>query len=295
MNIDKIRYLSFDLDGTLLNKDGKISTYSKQIIRRLQEEGYTIILNSGRFYHELKDFCEELELSKYGGYAICSNGYLVYDAVAKTIHKNPGISMDDYQAISKLMKQHHLFCFIYDHHTYGAIAKGYWYILLKTAKAFAYVPFPFGERIHRYRLQLQHTAIHHMNSYSTNHELEKLCFIGFPKQLQALSDKINRQFSEYQFFLVNSYSTELVKKGVSKADALANLLRSHNADLSNVMAFGDAGNDIPLLTQAGIGVCMKNAKKHMRQHASYVSEYTNQEDGVAKFMEAAFYKVDDNI
>ena len=51
------------------------------------------------------------------------------------------------------------------------------------------------------------------------------------------------------------------------------------------MAFGDSGNDEPLLLSAHIGVTMKNGTKRALKKARLVSDYTNHEDGVIKMIE----------
>ena len=48
-----------------------------------------------------------------------------------------------------------------------------------------------------------------------------------------------------------------------------------------MIAFGDSGNDEPLLLSAGIGVTMKNGTKKALAVARTLSAKTNNEDGVA--------------
>lgn len=50
-------------------------------------------------------------------------------------------------------------------------------------------------------------------------------------------------------------------------------------DISETMAFGDGGNDRPMLCAAGIGVAMGNAVDEVKAHADYVTS-TVDEDGV---------------
>ena len=46
-------------------------------------------------------------------------------------------------------------------------------------------------------------------------------------------------------------------------------------------AFGDGGNDIPMLRTAGIGVAMGNASDHVNKHADYITASVD-EDGLYK-------------
>ena len=46
------------------------------------------------------------------------------------------------------------------------------------------------------------------------------------------------------------------------------------------MAFGDGGNDVPIIKEAGIGVAMGNAVDEVKQTADFVTRHID-EDGVA--------------
>lgn len=46
------------------------------------------------------------------------------------------------------------------------------------------------------------------------------------------------------------------------------------------MAFGDSGNDLPLLLASGYGVAMKNAQPHVKKAVQFITENKNSENGV---------------
>ena len=50
------------------------------------------------------------------------------------------------------------------------------------------------------------------------------------------------------------------------------------------MAFGDGGNDIPIIEYAGIGVAMGNATDDVKAAADYVTD-TVDEDGIVTALE----------
>ena len=50
-------------------------------------------------------------------------------------------------------------------------------------------------------------------------------------------------------------------------------------DFSETMAFGDGGNDISIIREAGIGVAMGNANEEVKAMADYVTSSVD-EDGV---------------
>jgi Cof subfamily protein (haloacid dehalogenase superfamily) len=73
---------------------------------------------------------------------------------------------------------------------------------------------------------------------------------------------------------------EISSSSVSKATAAQWWARSQGAGLSDVIAFGDEHNDLPLLRRAGLGVAMANAANDI-QAAADATTLTNDQDGVA--------------
>ena len=65
---------------------------------------------------------------------------------------------------------------------------------------------------------------------------------------------------------------------------LVRVLKEKGYTWENVIAFGDAGNDIPFIQKAGIGVALGNAKDDVRQYADIIAD-TCANDGVAKVLE----------
>ncbi|MDO4757081.1 MAG: HAD hydrolase family protein, partial [Parabacteroides sp.] len=52
-------------------------------------------------------------------------------------------------------------------------------------------------------------------------------------------------------------------------------------DVSETMALGDGGNDIPMLQEAGIGIAMGNASNEVKSYADYVTDHIDN-DGLCK-------------
>jgi Cof subfamily protein (haloacid dehalogenase superfamily) len=80
---------------------------------------------------------------------------------------------------------------------------------------------------------------------------------------------------------------EATKKGCSKGSGLLWLLDRLKISPSEAVAFGDAGNDRPLLTRVGWGVAMGNSENSLRDLNLYRTS-SNTEDGIAKFLRRTF-------
>jgi hypothetical protein len=54
--------------------------------------------------------------------------------------------------------------------------------------------------------------------------------------------------------------------------------------MNQVMAFGNEGNDLEMLTEVGIGVAMGNAPQYVQKAADIVTK-SNDEDGIASVLD----------
>ncbi len=72
--------------------------------------------------------------------------------------------------------------------------------------------------------------------------------------------------------------------GNTKQRGIDQICRHFGIDVSETMAIGDGGNDIPMLRHAGIGVAMGNADKTVQAAAGHVTD-TVDNDGLAKAIE----------
>ena len=72
--------------------------------------------------------------------------------------------------------------------------------------------------------------------------------------------------------------------GTTKATALSRLAEILQIEPSEIMAMGDANNDIEMLQFAGLGIAMGNASDHVKSLANDVTD-SNEEEGVARAIE----------
>lgn len=80
---------------------------------------------------------------------------------------------------------------------------------------------------------------------------------------------------------------EFISPKVCKGHSLAAVCRdSLDIPLEDVIAFGDNHNDKEMLQLVGEGVAMKNAKESVKEVAKRTCAWTNDEEGIAKEIEA---------
>lgn len=103
---------------------------------------------------------------------------------------------------------------------------------------------------------------------------------GFRNTIKIQSGSVYGNLSERSKTLI-TLTNKLVNKGF-----VSNILAQYyNADIRDVIAFGDQMNDYEMLQQVGYGVAMKNGNNDLKNIAKGITEFTNDEGGVGVFLE----------
>lgn len=115
----------------------------------------------------------------------------------------------------------------------------------------------------------------------TNGNVQKI--LGWADDRERFERMMNleKKFGD-RFEVVNSLGNncEFIEKGATKGDAIKRLCEMEGIELRNVLAIGDAENDVHMLEMAGIGVAVANAMPKARQAADFMTD-SCKESGVA--------------
>ncbi len=109
--------------------------------------------------------------------------------------------------------------------------------------------------------------------------------IDEPEILKAAIEKIPQHlFEEYTLVTSSPYYLEILNKDASKGSAVKELADHLGIKQEEVMAIGDAENDLSMLKFAGVSVAMGNATPEVKAVAKY-EVASNAEDGVKEALE----------
>lgn len=266
-----IQLIALDLDGTTLNSSGHISEFTKETLEKAIRQGIQVVIASGRAGSALPQDV----LAIHGlNYAITSNGSSIFALPDFKRIFACDMTPETVDAVLSVASG----CGF----TYEAFIAGRAY----TARAYFDHPTDFcvPERMNAY-VRTTRTPVPSMEDFirSHRHEIEGIDFI--------IPDAIKKEKIRHQLTLIpdlyitssESYYLELAAGSVSKASALHALASRLQIAPSQIIAFGDGGNDIELLSYAGCGVAMGNAAAILKDAADDIT-LSNNEDGVAFYL-----------
>ena len=272
-----VKIVVFDLDGTLYDSHKHIDKDTIHKIIELEQKGIVVGIVTGRFYEELDEVIEKLKLREYNGFVASSNGLEIHDFLDGEIKCFTRLSKDEVKELIEEAKKHHMISYVWQNGRYSMFDISFMNGLKKLASV---IPF----NVHYIRA-LRETEFE--KSISLEVPLyDKVCFAGLP--ILKLKKSILKQHPEYRFYDVGRLGTELCKKDVGKLEAIQFICRKKNTSIDCVMAFGDNGNDVNLLASCGYGVAMRNGSAQAKKAAKYISDYTNNEQGVLRFINSFF-------
>lgn len=258
----KYKLVALDLDGTLLNNKNTISEYTSSILNKLDNLGIKIVIATGRSYSSLKPKIKKLKLEHP---VVCYNGAMIRNGKNDEILYNSTIPVDITKELIELSRQNDL-------HFQGFIDGEFHY-----EKESEYSEF------YKNLSGLPGKIV----DFDTlpNPKMTKSMFISEPRRLKEIEGEIRSKYSDRAFIAYSKPTfLEIMNITASKSKALDKLVLEYGFTSDDVIAFGDGPNDEDMLSYAGKGVVMVNGYENLKSKFE-VSEYTNDEDGVAKYLD----------
>ena len=265
-NIEDIRLIATDFDGTLANSNGKVSERTRSALAALKETNIEFVVITGRPPRYCNSIAEETQIPTS---LICANGALSYDPHLGTIEQFATINLLVAVDLIKETRRHSPNAAFSAEMGTEFVAEGKWLELAGR---------PPEENISDIVPYL-------------NHNIHKL-LVNIPGQspdstISSLSKiwgpRINPTHAGLPF-------VELMPPGIDKAFGLQRLCNEKGITPSSVIAFGDMPNDNAMLSWAGWGIAMANAHAETRLIANEITK-SNADDGVAVILEKLFSSV----
>ncbi len=280
------KLVAIDLDGTLLNSAGEVSTKNKEAILKAVEKGTTVVLASGRMPSSVKNLAKEIGADKY---IISGNGTLVYDLQNEEIIYDAFLEKSKVLEIIKICEENSIYYNVYTEDC--VLTKSLSYNVLFYDSENSKKPLEKRTNIN---------IVDDIYKYISENDVivlkmticdsDKAIFSSIIRKLKTIP-KIDILEVEHMSrkniksgsidVAVEYFYTEITKENNNKWTAIEFLMDKLDIKKEEVMAIGDNVNDKEMVENAGLGVSMGHSMLSANNIGDIVVS-DNNSDGVAE-------------
>ena len=266
MHKGKIKLVAIDLDGTLLTSRKTISARTHRALRGCMELGVRVVLATARPPRGVRDYYKALKLATP---QINYNGALIWDEGGRRVVEHLPLHMDRAWEVIRFARRIYpeilvtveiLDKMYTDHFTDDPA------YMTETDKFFA--PDYIGP----------------LEAFLTV-PATKVMLLGKPEWIAELERRIPAKFSKkVGHTRSDAWLLQILNPQVSKGGALRSVAEKLHIEAAEVLAIGDAPNDMDMIVYAGVGVVVENGWEGVKALADHVVP-SNDADGVAVALE----------
>jgi Cof subfamily protein (haloacid dehalogenase superfamily) len=258
-----IEVIAVDLDGTLMTSKHHISPRTAEALRKAMAMGLKVVIATGKTRVSAEPTIQQLALETPG---VFLQGLVIYNADG-SLHSE--ITLDE-AVVDQMVS-------IADAEQFALVAYCGHRLLTaeRNANTDRLIPYhePTPEAVGSLRNVFGHVSIN------------KLLFIDTAERIRPLRARLEAELHGAATVVqALPDMLEILPLGASKGGGVKRLLDALGIDPANMIAFGDAENDIEMLQMAGIGVAMGNASEIAKRAADIITS-SNDEDGIADALE----------
>jgi Cof subfamily protein (haloacid dehalogenase superfamily) len=267
--LKNIKLVACDIDGTLLSSDNKVGEGTIQLVNELKNCGVKFTLITGRVHSASVKYAKILGVDDP---IVSLNGALVKFPEGETIK---AFYLPEKKVLKALELAEKFFVNILfyseDKVIYTAentIFPSYIGNLeAETMEVDSY--YDYTDKVLRVVLSSDRNYI----LYRVAHKLEPPFFSNISTSIYP-----SLKYDRLTYL-------EVKRRGISKATGLKYVRKFFKLKRKEIAGIGDFYNDVEFLKSVGVSVAMKNAVAEVKFNADYVTTKTNDEDGVAEFLE----------
>lgn len=257
------KLVAIDCDGALLTDSKELTKRTINTIKKASQK-VKIVLATARSFYRVEEYLEKMNLLNDEQYTICFNGGSVINNGRKEELDSHTFRNDEIKQLIQLSRKFNTQIMLY---AYNCL------IVEEIPEKF----------INNKKINFEITKMEKLDL--EEQKIYKIVFINKPSKITDMRKKLSKQILD-SFEVSSSIPDyiEFVPKGITKNKALENLCKKLNICKNEVIAIGDAENDIQMLKFAGMGIAMGNADEKTKSISDYITD-SNNNDGVAKALE----------
>lgn len=270
-----------DLDGTLLNSQIKLSSYTIDTLNRLIQSNLMITYSTARSFYTTSRLLNQVNFQLP---CITYNGVYVIDAKTGEVLRKNLLEHFIFNEVMDIAKKLKLKPFVFGKTTLGEEK-----LLYENEENIAHVRF-IEERRKRNDKRLKKIS-------SNEYQLDEFITISFLyplEEIRSLEQILKKKYEEEisikiikDIYNEGYYTLEVSNKDANKGKMLEYVSEYLGVDLNNITVFGDQANDKEMFEKAGTKVAVNNANRELKSLSDIIIE-SNDDDGVAKYLEREY-------
>lgn len=271
------RLLAVNIDGTLLQSNGRLNKSTKEAIDYVHQKGVHVALVTSRNYHSAKKVAKALKINPM---IVAQQGAFVGASMEKPIMVKRISEELTAELVQMLEKTTCQILLIHEKYSLGnrvnlpenLLGKSVMYLNDQNIYAQNYVDDISEELIDQPMAPTKMDII--FPEKNARNEMLKL---------------IKEMFPEVDALLHPGHKLTIVPKGVSKWSGVLYLADHLKVKRTEIVSIGDGLDDMEMIAGSGLGVAMGNADEEVRKVAKWVTR-SNDQDGVAYMLREFFRK-----
>lgn len=257
--------LVLDMDDTLLTDDHRISDLNKKVLLEAQAKGVYVVLASGRPTSAMTAYAKELEMDLNDSYIISFNGAIISRAKDDLVLFEQKLTVqqihDLYDYSAKMNT--HIITYLDDE------------IISETDSEFI--------EVEKEITGMAHLKVSSFKDY-VDRPAVKCILLQEPSYLKTLENDLKMAMPHLSVSMSKPFFLEAAQQGIDKAASLKILANKLGIRQSEIIAVGNAGNDLTMIEYAGLGVWVDNVTPELRDKADLIVA-SNNNDGVAEVVQ----------
>ncbi|QOD60374.1 Cof-type HAD-IIB family hydrolase [Polaribacter haliotis] len=262
MNLEKIKLVVSDMDGTLLNSNNEVSPLFFELFQKLKEKKIHFCAASGRQYNSIVD---KLAPIKDEIYVIAENGAIAKkgDEVLLLNSLDSDKIIDIIPTLRKIDGANMVLC-----------SQDSAYIESKDARFINL----FQEYYYSYQV------VDDLIEVAKTTPVLKIAVYHFNSSEDFIYPEIKHLKNDYLLKVSGQNWLDISTGKANKGNALREVQKMVNVTKEETMVFGDYHNDIEMLQEAEFSFAMENAHKDIKEIANYETK-SNNDLGVERVLE----------
>ncbi|TDP02524.1 Cof-type HAD-IIB family hydrolase [Flavobacterium sp. 245] len=259
------KMLVLDMDDTLLTDDHRISDLNKKVLLEAQAKGVYVVLASGRPTSAMTAYAKELELDKNDSYMISFNGAIISRVKDDLVLFEQKLTVEQIHELYdySVKMNTHIITYLDDE------------IISETDSEFI--------EIEKEITGMPHLMVSSFKDY-VDRPAVKCILLKEPSELKELENDLKAKMPHLSVSMSKPFFLEAAQQGIDKAASLKLLADKLGILQEEIIAVGNAGNDLTMIEYAGLGVWVDNVTPELRDRADLIVA-SNNDDGVAEVVQ----------